>query len=537
MELFLMLLTAIIALCSFHIIWKLYERRKNQNCYVLDYVCFKPSDDLKLDTDLCAEIVLRNKLLDVDEYKFLLKIIVRSGFGEETYGPRNIIYGKAEDSPALSDSLQEMDECFTGTLDKLFARTGLSPADIDVLVVNVSMLTSAPSLGARIINHYKMREDIKVYNLSGMGCSASAISIDIVRNIFKTRPKTRAVVVTSEAIGPNWYRGKDRSMMLANCLFRVGGCSILLTNDPELSRRAKFRLKNLTQTHLGGNDDCYGCAVQTEDELGYVGMCLTKKLPKAATMALSQNLRSLAPRVLPVSELLRYLFACILRPNGSVLRADGTTSVNFKTCIDHFCIHAGGTAVIEGVGKSLGLSDYDLEPARMTLHRFGNTSAGNLWYVLSYMEAKGRLKKGESVLQLGFGAGFMCNSCHWVVERDLEDRDAWEDRVDQYPPKTTSNPFMEKYSWINQVSELSEDDAASLRELIGRKTLVRAVVHGGEREAEETRDRIAAGVRSWVHVQQLPLGGGERSGGQGCLGGSLGSVPAQNHFESFHGEV
>ncbi|KAK1290442.1 3-ketoacyl-CoA synthase 12 [Acorus calamus] len=451
----------LLLLSLFHLCKTLHRRTNNRHCYLLDYVCFKPSDDRKLSTDHCGRIVRRNSHLGIDEYKFMLKMIVKSGIGEETYAPTNIVEGR-ESEPTMADAMEEMDDCFFSSLDELFSRSGFDPSDVDVLVVNVSMFSPTPSLAARIVNRYKMREDVKTYNLSGMGCNASLISINVVENIFKCNPNKLAVVMTSESISPNWYSGKNKSMMLGNCLFRSGGCAILLTNNPRLRDRAKLRLRCLVRTHLG-DEDAYGCAIQTEDSDGLMGIHLSKDLPKVAARAFFLNLRQLAPKVLPVGELLRYLLSTLRKTpttmkSGSEGGGERTSvAINFKAGIDHFCLHTGGTAVIEGVEKSLGLSKFDAEPARMTLHRFGNTSAGSLWYVLGYMEAKKRLKRGDKVLMIGFGAGFTCNSCLWEVVRDMEDENVWGDCIDRYPLKNLSNPYIKKFGWINEHSVMPAD--------------------------------------------------------------------------------
>lgn len=445
----LLMLSSALLVYGLFLLWRLFEQRSNQNCYLVDYACYKPSDDRKLPTNLCGDIVLRNKNLGLSELRFLLKVIVNSGIGEETYGPRSVMEGR-EESPTHHDALSEMEDCFVDTLDELFRKTGLSPTEVDALVVNVSMLAPSPSLAAMIVNHYKMREDIKVFNISGMGCSASVISIDLVQHMFKSNRNMKAVVVTSESIAPCWYSGCDKSMMLGNCLFRSGGCSILLTNDSSYRQRAKFTLKCLVRTHLGSSDEAFNCCMQREDNTGKLGFHLGKNLPKAATRAFFENLRMLAPRILPLREI--FLFSVrkyLQKLKGSKdVQGEGTPRVNFKAGVDHFCIHTGGAAVIEGIGRSMGLNQYDLEPAWMTLHRFGNTSAASLWYVLAYMEGKGRLKKRDRVMMLSFGAGFKCNSCMWEVNRDLEDAGVWEDCMDKYPLKNLANPFTEMYGWI-----------------------------------------------------------------------------------------
>jgi 3-ketoacyl-CoA synthase len=201
-----------------------------------------------------------------------------------------------------------------------------------------------------------------------------------------------------------------------------------------------------------------------EDEQGRLGFHLGKTLPKAATRAFVDNLRVISPKILPTRELLKFLVVSLVKKlkiyssTSSSKSCGGTITkkspLNFKTGVDHFCLHTGGKAVIDGVGMSLDLSEYDLEPARMTLHRFGNTSASSLWYVLGYMEAKKRLKKGDRVFMISFGAGFKCNSCLWEVMKDVNGvGNVWEDCVDDYPPECLANAFMEKYSWLNEVED------------------------------------------------------------------------------------
>ena len=298
-----------------------------------------------------------------------------------------------------------------------------------------------------------MREDIAAYNVSGMGCSATLVSLDIVQNVMRARAPhpVLALLVSTEALSPGWYDGTDKSMMLGFALFRCGGAAVLLTNNPVLRRRAKMKLGHLVRATVAANDDAYSAIFQREDADNLVGFSINKTLPKAAVRAFATNLKRLVPRILPFRELLR--LAADLMRQKFLRRERVKINVNLKTGVDHFCLHSGGVAVIDAVKKNFGLDEVDVEPSRMTLHRWGNTSASSVWYVLSYMEAKGRLKKGDRVLMVTFGSGFKCNSCIWDVMGDMVDKGAWEECIDEYPLESTANAFLDKHGWINDVDD------------------------------------------------------------------------------------
>nr|KJB73756.1 hypothetical protein B456_011G249100 [Gossypium raimondii] len=317
-------------LCSFISYFvNMFFQKRNQHCYMLGYECFKAAGDRKLDTDACVRVVMRNKKLGLDQYRFLLKTIVSSGLGEETYGPRNVVDGR-EEFPSENDAHAEMDEIMFSTLDNLFEKTGVYPSEIDILVINISLFSPAPSLTSRIINRYKM------------------VAIDLVKQLFKTYKNQFAIVVSTESIA-------------RHCII------------------------------------------------------------KAVTKAFTENSKLLLPKILPVSELLRYAISTLGKKSTEV-----SFDLNLKSEVDYFCFHPGGKALIDRLGKSLGLSEYDLEPTRMTLYRFGNTSASGLWYILSYMEAKKRLKKGDKILVE-------------VMKDGLEDTRVWEDCLMSTLEKTWSN--------------------------------------------------------------------------------------------------
>ncbi|CAN0905852.1 3-ketoacyl-CoA synthase 4 [Linum grandiflorum] len=311
------------------------------------------------------------------------KILERSGLGEETYVPEAMHF--VPPRTTMAAAREEAEQVMFGALDTLFANSNVNPKDIGILVVNCSLFNPTPSLSAMIVNKYKLRGNIRSFNLGGMGCSAGVIAIDLAKDLLQIHRKTYAVVVV--------------------------------------------------RTHRGADDKAFRCVYQEQDPNGKTGVSLSKDLMAIAGEALKANITTLGPLVLPISEQLLFFSTLVVKKlfNNKVK----PYIPDFKLAFEHFCIHAGGRAVIDELERNLQLSTVHVEASRMTLHRFGNTSSSSIWYELGYIEAKGRMRKGNRVWQIAFGSGFKCNSAVWQALRNVNPspNGPWEDCIDKYPVK------------------------------------------------------------------------------------------------------
>lgn len=217
-----------------------------------------------------------------------------------------------------------------------------------------------------------------------MGCSAGLIAIKLAQDLLKTYPNKYALVMSMESITQDWYFGSDRSMLIPNVLFRMGGSAILLSNKTKERSRAKYTLNHLVRVNLGADDTAYSCVFQHTDKEGLLGVELTKDLVHVASKALTKNMTRLGPLVLPISEKIFYVINYLCGKMGMKIKK---YTPDFKRAFDHFCIHAGGRAVIEGMKDQLGLSDEKISPSKETLYHYGNTSSSSIWYSLAYVES------------------------------------------------------------------------------------------------------------------------------------------------------
>ncbi|KAK4345230.1 hypothetical protein RND71_035406 [Anisodus tanguticus] len=413
----------------------LYFRGRPRNVYLVDFACYKP--DL---TDMMSKkefVDIISSTFDQESANLQKKVLERCGYSDKTYVPHSIRMLPAK-LLTFNNSRKEIEKVMFGAIDDLLSITRVNAREIGIVIVNIGVHNPTPSLSSMIVNHYKLGSDVLTYNISGMGCSAGLISIDLANRLLQTQVSGYALVVSTESINAGYYLGKDRSKLITNCLFRMGAAAILLSNRFSDYRRSKYKLKHVVRTHKGADDRAFKSVYQEQDEDGNIGISLSKSLTVVAGETLKSNITTLGPLVLPMSEQLLFFASLIARKIFKMKNIFKKTYVpDFKLAFEHFFIHAGGRAVLDEMEKNLELTEWHMEPSRMTLYRFGNTSSSSLWYELAYSEAKGRINKGDRAWQIGFGSGFKCNSVVWhalktINPADLE-KNPWTDEIQDFP--------------------------------------------------------------------------------------------------------
>ncbi|KAJ0964400.1 hypothetical protein J5N97_029522 [Dioscorea zingiberensis] len=312
----------------------------------------------------------------------MAKVISSSGLSDETCLPSPLHY--IPPRTHHDDCIQEAYTLLFPVLEDLFSKTTISPRDVDVLVLNCSGFCPSPSLSAIIVNGFAMHQRVKTFNISGMGCSASAISLDVARTLLQVHRGSYAVVVSTEVLSTGWYPGKDRRKLLLNCSFRTGSAAVLLSSKNEARGKSKYKLLHLVRSQRASDDKAHQSAIREEDSEGITGFTLERIYLKQVAMA-----------------------ALYLR---AILSSGKTPVPDFLSAVQHYCMPASWKAVIEEVGRGLGVGPNEMDPALTMFRRFGNQSSSSMWYQLAYLEAKGRVSKGERVWQLAIGSGPKCNS-------------------------------------------------------------------------------------------------------------------------------
>jgi 3-oxoacyl-[acyl-carrier-protein] synthase III len=104
------------------------------------------------------------------------------------------------------------------------------------------------------------------------------------------------------------------------------------------------------------------------------------------------------------SEVFKFATRTVVESCEKVLADGGLTVAD----VDLFVPHQANIRIIEAASKRLGFGQ---EQVFANLDRYGNTSCASIPICLEEASSTGRLKKGDTLLMAGFGAGLTWGSC------------------------------------------------------------------------------------------------------------------------------
>ncbi|KAF9622866.1 hypothetical protein IFM89_034996 [Coptis chinensis] len=155
-----------------------------------------------------------------------MRILERLGLGDETCLPPTIHY--IPPKPNMEAARTEAELVIFFAINSLMKKTGLKPKDIDILVLNCSMFSPTPSTSAMIVNKYKLRSNIRSFNLFGMGCSAGLISIDLACDLLQVHPNSNALLNRFALVSVDHIATPSSEIMLPLLYMSLGGWIVFL---------------------------------------------------------------------------------------------------------------------------------------------------------------------------------------------------------------------------------------------------------------------------------------------------------------------
>jgi 3-ketoacyl-CoA synthase len=240
-----------------------------------------------------------------------------------------------------------------------------------------------------IAHHLGLSWSTQAIDLGYMGCSAAIWGSELAARLLK--PGEVALILSAELTSAMSNLRGGPETLAASCVFGDGVGAFLVAAPPH---------PFAPRFHVHGFGGSLICTDQAMDCIRYEPnpvfheIRLKDTIPEVAGQGIATTLTPLVrEHLVTVAQKLRYLIA------RSVPR--------WQENVDYFVLHAAGNKILKGIQATLGLTDRQVAHNFDSFNKYGNTSSSSIFYSLRELEATRPLARGDRVVFLAYGSGFM----------------------------------------------------------------------------------------------------------------------------------
>jgi 3-oxoacyl-[acyl-carrier-protein] synthase-3 len=263
-------------------------------------------------------------------------------------------------------------------LERAIEKAGIEPEEIEFLVVGTNTTDPVwPSAAGYIANLLGLRKNLPFFDVQA-GCTGFNYALSVGEMSVKAgQYRTVAVIGTDKLSAITDYQDRNTCV-----LFGDGAGAVILRQSKE---------DGIIRSHLGGNARARHLLILSKKNgngQGVICMEGPKVYAFAKRVMVESCLRVLDPEGMAGKEKLRALFHQVTR----------------------IVPHQANGRIIMGAAEDLE-SRLELDPGEaknkmiMTIEKYGNNSTASIPLALDESLRNGKLKKGDLVIMVGFGAG------------------------------------------------------------------------------------------------------------------------------------
>lgn len=256
----------------------------------------------------------------------------------------------------------------TEAAKRAIADAGISPEEIEIVIVATSSPDRAfPSAAADVQGAIGAKHAV-AFDITA-ACSGFIYALHIVQGFIQAGIYKTALIIGAETLSKvlDWT---DRS----SCILFGDGAGAAVVRADETGV-----VKTLVGSDGTKNDVLYCQARSLEN-------CLTGGRPELGFMQMDGQ------------EVFKFAVKKVPEIVNAILEETETD----REAVQHYLLHQANIRILEAASRRLKVP---MDKIPVNIERYGNTSAASIPILLDEMHRDGRLKRGDTLVMAGFGAG------------------------------------------------------------------------------------------------------------------------------------